>query len=119
MRLNLILLVMKYCYILLLTLASCWDIASAQKDTSYLDIITDRDRVWALTTKGKLSVFDLRHLETSSLSIPYDDSIVVIAIDRRSAIVVCDSSGHIRRYDEGPSLAGDRGLQRECLCTGL
>ena len=90
---------MKRYYTTLLLLLMTWNFLQAQKKTQFRDFILDHDQLWALTIKGRLAVYDLKHIEAPPVAIPYDDSIVVLTKDEQSAIVVCDSSGYIRKYD--------------------
>lgn len=71
----------------------------AQQVVNYKDMVLDHQRLWALTMKGKLRMFDMEASPVSSVSPPNNAPIVALAVDRLSNIVIGDDKKHIKIYD--------------------
>jgi hypothetical protein len=68
--------------------------------TLYSDFVIANDQLWALTGDGHLRLFDLKNAAPLTEP-PIQDSLVAVAKDVHSAIVIGDKNHRIERYDTG------------------
>lgn len=66
----------------------------------YSGFVIAHDQLWALTGHGHLRLFDLKNM-TRLTAPPVEGSVVAIATDIRSALVIGDKHHRIEKYDSG------------------
>lgn len=65
----------------------------------YVDFAYDGDRIWGLTTDGKLALFDATNGDPISDKVYNDSAIIVLANDKEGNIIIGDKSKSIKKYD--------------------
>lgn len=66
----------------------------------YKDFAYDGDRIWGLTTEGKLALFDATNGDPISDNVKNDSAIIVLTNDKEGNIIIGDKSKAIKKYDK-------------------
>src|ERR1044071_5106190 len=69
-------------------------------NSQYKDFAYDGDRIWGLTTDGKLALFDATSGDQIADNVKNDSAIIVLANDKEGNIVIGDKSRSIKRYEK-------------------
>jgi len=66
----------------------------------YKDFVNDGEKLWGLTTDGKLSLFDANNGDPIPDKVRNDSVIIILAKDKEGNIVIGDKSKSIKRYEK-------------------
>jgi hypothetical protein len=69
-------------------------------NNQYKDFVIDKDRLWALTTDGKLTIFDVNTGDPLTGQVENASAIIVLTKDKHGDIIIGDESKSIKKYDK-------------------
>jgi hypothetical protein len=79
----------------------------------FKDFVIIKNQIYALSSKGAMSVFDTNGIEVKKKFLPHKYLIFAIAKDRKDALVIVDESFGIKRYNEAEGVWESLGIYKE------
>jgi hypothetical protein len=79
----------------------------------FKDFVIIKNQIYALSSKGAVSVFDTNGVELKKKFLPHKYLIFAIAKDRKDALVIVDESFGIKRYNEVQNIWESLGIYKE------
>src|SRR5215831_19362323 len=74
-------------------------IKKKNSDAQFKDFVVDNDKLWALTSDGRLFLFDISNGDPLPNTIKNDSAIIILTKDNEGNIIIADKSNSIKKYE--------------------